>query len=69
MKFLVLGAAGMAGHTISTYLSEKGHDVFKFDRVKGQHCKCVVGDARNVEFIRGIITQGDLILSLTALEF
>ncbi|WP_289058896.1 SDR family oxidoreductase [uncultured Mesotoga sp.] len=58
MKFLVLGAAGMAGHTISTYLSEKGHDVIGFDRVKGQHSKFVVGDARNVEFIRGIITQG-----------
>ena len=58
MKFLVLGAAGMAGHTISTYLSEKGHDVIGFDRVNGQHCEFVVGDARNVEFIRGIITQG-----------
>jgi len=58
MKFLVLGAAGMAGHTISTYLSEKGHDVIGFDRVKGNHCEFVVGDARNVEFIRGIITQG-----------
>ena len=58
MKFLVLGAAGMAGHTISTYLSEKGHDVIGFDRVKGQHSEFVVGDARNVEFIRGIITQG-----------
>ncbi|WP_367363513.1 NAD(P)-dependent oxidoreductase [Mesotoga sp.] len=58
MKFLVLGAAGMAGHTISTYLSEKGHDVIGFDRVKCEHCEFVAGDARNVEFIRGIITQG-----------
>lgn len=58
MKFLVLGAAGMAGHTISTYLSEKGHDVIGFDRVKSQHCEFVVGDARNIEFIRGIINQG-----------
>ena len=27
MKILVLGATGMAGHTISIYLSEAGHDV------------------------------------------
>jgi len=58
MKFFVLGAAGMAGHTISTYLSEKGHDVIGFDRVEGQNCEFVVGDARNLEFIHGIIAQG-----------
>lgn len=27
MKILVLGASGMAGHVISTYLREKGHEV------------------------------------------
>ena len=32
MKFLVLGCNGMAGHTISIYLKERGHDVFGFDR-------------------------------------
>jgi dTDP-4-dehydrorhamnose reductase len=58
MRFLVLGAAGMAGHTISTYLSEKGHDVIGFDRVKGFHCEFIVGDARNLELVRGMITKG-----------
>lgn len=27
MKILVLGAGGMAGHVIATYLSEQGHDI------------------------------------------
>lgn len=27
MKFLVLGCNGMAGHQISLYLQEQGHDV------------------------------------------
>jgi dTDP-4-dehydrorhamnose reductase len=32
MKFLILGCNGMAGHTISLYLSEQGHEVLGFDR-------------------------------------
>ncbi|GKU77384.1 sugar nucleotide-binding protein [Paenibacillus sp. L3-i20] len=32
MKFLILGASGMAGHTISIYLQEKGHEVTTFSR-------------------------------------
>lgn len=32
MRFLVLGAAGMAGHLISLYLKERGHDVTGFAR-------------------------------------
>lgn len=32
MRFLVLGAAGMAGHLISLYLRECGHDVTGFAR-------------------------------------
>jgi dTDP-4-dehydrorhamnose reductase len=30
MKILVLGAGGMAGHTISLYFSDQGYDVFGF---------------------------------------
>lgn len=32
MRFLILGAAGMAGHLISLYLREQGHDVTGFAR-------------------------------------
>lgn len=58
MKFLVLGASGMAGHTISLYLNEQGHDVTGFDRNKVSHCKSIIGDARNTESIKAIITNG-----------
>ena len=30
MKFLILGCNGMAGHTISLYLKEQGHNVKVF---------------------------------------
>ena len=32
MKFLVLGCNGMAGHMISLYLKERGHQVQGFAR-------------------------------------
>ena len=37
MKFLVLGCNGMAGHTISLYLHERGHDVLGFDRQESKY--------------------------------
>lgn len=58
MKFLVLGCNGMAGHIISLYLKEKGHDVSGFDRRESKLVKCVSGDARNTELLRQIINDG-----------
>ena len=58
MKFLVFGASGMAGHTISLYLTEQGHDVTGFSRSKVNHCKSIVGDARDTEDVRSIIKEG-----------
>lgn len=58
MKFLVLGCNGMAGHTISLYLKEQGHDVFGFDRTTSKYINSVAGDARNTEFLRTLITEG-----------
>lgn len=55
MKFLVLGCNGMAGHTISLYLKEQGHDVFGFDLRKSQYIDSVAGDARDVHIIRELI--------------
>ena len=39
MKFLVLGCNGMAGHTISLYLKEQGHEVIGFDRRPSVWCQ------------------------------
>ncbi len=55
MKFLILGCNGMAGHTISLYLKEQGHDVLGFDREKSKYIESVSGDARNIEFMKELI--------------
>jgi len=58
MKVLVLGANGMAGHTISIYFKEKGHDVTAFSIVPFPYCKNVVGDAFDSHYFKQII-KGD----------
>ncbi len=58
MKFLILGASGMAGHMISMYLGEQGHDVTGFDMNPVTHCRSITGNARDTESIRKIITEG-----------
>ncbi len=55
MRFLVLGCNGMAGHMISLYLKEKGHEVLGFDRRKSQLVDSVVGDAMDAQFIRELV--------------
>ena len=54
MKYLVLGAGGMAGHIISRYLYEKGNEVLGFDRNTVHHCPSISGDARDKDFIINI---------------
>jgi len=58
MKFLILGCNGMAGHTISLYLKEQGHNVLGFGKKKSMYVNSVVGDARDTEFLKIIITEG-----------
>lgn len=58
MKFLVLGCNGMAGHMISLYLNEQGHDVLGFARQKSKYIKSVIGDARNTKLVEEIIKSG-----------
>lgn len=59
MKFLVLGCNGMAGHTISLYLKEQGHEVFGFDRAKSNYVDSVAGDARDALFMEKLIKGGN----------
>ena len=58
MKFLVLGCNGMAGHMISVYLQEQGHDVLGFDRHSSKYVRNVVGYARDTGFVKQIIDEG-----------
>lgn len=58
MKILVLGGAGMAGHTISIYFKEAGHDVTAFGLEKVDFCKSIIGDATDFKTLRSIIREG-----------
>lgn len=55
MKFLVLGATGMAGHTIALYLKEQGHDVTAFTNTPFPYCKNIIGDARETWFLKKVL--------------
>ena len=58
MKVLTLGGTGMAGHTISIYFKEAGHDVTAFSRSKVDYCKNVNGDITDFENLKKIINEG-----------
>lgn len=55
MRFLVLGCNGMAGHTISLYLKEQGHEVTGFARHHSTLVESVTGDATDADFIRELV--------------
>ena len=55
MRFLILGCNGMAGHTISLYLKEQGHDVLGFDMRSSQIVESVVGNAMDSGFVKDLI--------------
>lgn len=57
MKFLVLGATGMAGHTISIYLHEQGHEVTAFSKNPFPYCKNINGDAMNKAFMISMLKE------------
>ena len=58
MKFLVLGCRGMAGHMISMYLRERGHDVTGFDRIASPYLETVIGDAMDGSQIKELVRVG-----------
>lgn len=55
MRFLILGCNGMAGHTISLYLKEQGHEVIGFALTKSKLVDSVTGDAKNTAFIKELV--------------
>ena len=57
MKFLVLGCNGMAGHLISLYLKEQGHDVLGVARSKTTLVDSIIADAMDKETIKEIIDE------------
>lgn len=57
MNIFILGCNGMAGHMISLYLKEQGHNVIGFDRTRSKNIDSIAGDAFNTEFLRKFILE------------
>lgn len=58
MKVLILGATGMAGHTIALYFKEQGHEVHAFSRKKFSFCYWIEGDAYNLTHLKNVVIEG-----------
>lgn len=58
MKFLILGCNGMAGHVISIYLKERGHNVIGYAREKSRFVQTIVGDVANFEELKHAVLSG-----------
>lgn len=59
MRILVLGCNGMAGHLISLFFKEHGHDVVGFARSESKFLdNTIIGDAANLPLIKKIIEDG-----------
>lgn len=58
MKFFICGCNGMAGHTVSLYLQEQGHDVYGFDLKESKYIKSFAGNAFDTETLARVIREG-----------
>ena len=58
MKFFICGCNGMAGHTISLYLQEQGHEVYGFDLQESKLIKSFAGNAFDTDTIAQVIKDG-----------
>lgn len=59
MNFLILGATGMAGHTIAIYLKEQGHEVTALSRKPFLYCRNIIGDVTDLKFLADVINEND----------
>lgn len=59
MRFLVLGASGMAGHVIAIYLREKGHDVVGLTRKPVSFVQNITLDAEDAYALRRVVEDGN----------
>ncbi len=59
MKFLVMGCNGMAGHMISLYLKEQGHDVIGFAMEPSRYVTTIVGDATKFDDVKNMVLTGE----------
>jgi dTDP-4-dehydrorhamnose reductase len=57
MTILVLGATGMAGHTVALYFKEKGYNVVSFSRTPFLFCENIIGDVFETEKFKSILIR------------
>lgn len=58
MKILVLGSVGMAGHMITLYFKEQGHDVTAYTVKPFPYCRNIIGNALETEnFKRMLLSE------------
>ena len=69
MKVLVLGSIGMAGHTITLYFKEQGHDVTAYSLKPFPYCKTIIGNAFETDkFIKMLMERNyDLVINCIGL--
>lgn len=59
MKIIVFGANGMAGHMISLYLQEQGHEITGFVKKKNHMINCIEGNALDSTQVKEILQKSD----------
>jgi len=59
MRILVLGAIGMAGHTITLYFKEKGYDVTAYSVTPFPYCKNIVGNVFETNTFKAMLLSGN----------
>lgn len=59
MNFFICGCNGMAGHTISLYLHEQGHNVCGFDLKESKYIKSFACNAYDTITLRKVIQEGN----------
>ena len=58
MKILVLGATGMAGHTIALYFKKQGHEIVSYSRTPFIFTYNIIGDVCDTKKFKAVLLEG-----------
>ena len=59
MKVLILGSTGMAGHLITLYFQQQGHEVTAFSNTPFPYCKNIIGDAFDTKVLKQMLIDDE----------
>jgi dTDP-4-dehydrorhamnose reductase len=59
MKILILGSNGMAGHTITLFFLEQGHDITAYSESPFPYCRNIIGDAFDKTHFMNVLLDGE----------